>query len=495
MNRTQFVLFAAALLLRPGYSAAGIPALVPVLEYVVRVDDLASRELHVTLRVSGVEGDSLLVHGVPVYMDNPTPAAADSAVRDLSAVTETGSALSVTRVGTSDGHPAWWVVGSPRPIITYTVFADFTQSEQTENYNVLIPYMSRDQAWLYGNTVFCFPQLGRDMRTTATVGSHITVDFELAEGVPLVAVPGAIVLRNVYQLMSLQFGLGDFVTTSASTNGVDFDVIHRAPDDFTGEETARLVEMTKEMIDAEVEYFGGAPFDRFTMLYFRDARIGGLEGSNACQIYVSSDVDITDVDDRKTRMFSMVAVHELFHTWNPIYVTATEDPWIKEGVSSYCDMVIGSRLGYLTEADVAKAWDGYYDLLGKNPTMSEIALTDPRLWTREYDGEEWRTITYDRGAATALMLDVFIREATDNRRSLDHVLAGLFKRYANNSYTHDELMETILATTGVNPHRFFVRYVDGTRPPTREDIEQAHARAVELGVFGNRIATDGAEGP
>src|SRR5512134_849452 len=143
------------------------PPSVPTLDYLVRVDDLESRRLHVTLRTSGMEGDSLLLHGVPVYMDNPTVAAADSAVRDLRATDESGRRLRVAPAVTSDGHPAWWITGGTSAVISYTLAVDFTDSPQTERYGILIPYMQPDQAWLYGNTTFCFPQLAHDVRATA----------------------------------------------------------------------------------------------------------------------------------------------------------------------------------------------------------------------------------------------------------------------------------------------------------------------------------------
>src|SRR5512134_1156271 len=87
------------------------PPSVPTLDYLVRVDDLRSGRLHVTLRSSGMEGDSLLLHGVPVYMDNPTVAATDSAVRDLRATDKSGRPLRIAPAATSDGHPAWWITG------------------------------------------------------------------------------------------------------------------------------------------------------------------------------------------------------------------------------------------------------------------------------------------------------------------------------------------------------------------------------------------------
>jgi predicted metalloprotease with PDZ domain len=237
------------------------------------------------------------------------------------------------------------------------------------------------------------------------------------------------------------------------------------------------------MMDAETRYFGGAPFERLAFLYFRSEGGGSLEGSNACQIRATGGIDVTDFANPKTRRFYAIAVHELFHTWNPVYLTATEDPWIKEGVSCYGDRILAARLNYQTPEDIAAGWNKYYEQFDSNATMRSVALTDPQIWTREYDGEEWRLITYERGMVTALLLDVHIREATNNEKSFDDVMAGLYARYVHRGYNHAQLLETIATVTGVDASAFFAHYVDAPNAPTREEVSAAFDKALQLGVF------------
>lgn len=481
LRAAALVICALALPLAAGCSSA--PPSVPTLDYLVRVDDLRSGRLHVTLRSSGMEGDSLLLHGVPVYMDNPTVAATDSAVRDLRATDMSGRQLRVAPAATSDGHPAWWITGGGNAEISYTLAVDFTDSPQTERYSILIPYMQPGQAWLYGNTTFCFPQLARDVRTTASEQARITIAFDLPAEIPLVALADTTRVRNVYELMSLQFGLGRFFTEGGSANGVAFEVVYRDSTEFSARERALLRERTREMIDAGTRYFGGAPFTRFAMFYYRDDGIGGLEGANACQAYALQGLDLTDQTSALTRAFYSVAVHELFHTWNPVHMTATEDPWIKEGVSCYAHLVLGGRLGYLTREDIAGSWQKYYDQLESNPMIRGVALTDSSLWAREYDGDEWLAVTYERGMVTALLLDVHIREATGNEKSLDDVLAALYARYAHGGYDHAQLVAAVEAVTGADASAFFARYVDSPDAPSREEVTAAFEQAVRLGTF------------
>ena len=129
-----------------------------------------------------------------------------------------------------------------------------------------------------------------------------------------------------------------------------------------------------------------------------------------------------------------------------------------------------------------------YRVLENNPRIGDVALTDPRLWDNEYENEEWRTTTYERGKVVSLLLDVLIRERTDNAKALDDVMRALFQRYAHRAYDHSQWIETVKTATGVDVVSFSAEYVEGTRAPSKEEVESAFAAAKRLGVFA-RSAT------
>lgn len=92
-------------------------------------------------------------------------------------------------------------------------------------------------------------------------------------------------------------------------------------------------------------------------------------------------------------------------------------------------------------------------------------------------------LTYSRGHAVALLLDVLIRDRTGNRHSLDDVMRTLFRDYRHGAFTHDELLKSITSATGVDAGPFFEEYVSGIRAPTFEEVERAFESAKRFGIF------------
>lgn len=453
--------------------------------YSVCLDDYPGNTLDVTLEISGWPADTLLFHGVPIYMDNPTAAADTQVVWGLTATNAAGEKLAI-EAGEPDafGQVAHVIRGCGGDLrIEYELLVHFGMSDQTKRYGVILPNLEAKNTWLNGNYVFCHPRLKDDMPRSIRTPVPITVDFEMPGNAPLVGVADSIELNNIYELMSLQFGIGDFYTETGTAGGVEYTVILDDSLAFTAEEREALHDLTGGSISALGDFFGGVPFDRFGVHFKRRHGLGGLEGRNACQVSVFDTLCVTDTDDLLVRMFSLLTLHEIFHTWNPIFLFALEDPWVKEGFSCYYDGVLSARLGYIADEDVDQGLQRYYVLLEENPLFTEVALNDPQLWHKEYDSEDWRTITYDRGLAVTLLLDVHIRETSDNEHSLDDVMRLLYRDFALGSYTHEELLATIESSTGVDARDFFAKYVESTEVPSEEKVKQTLEKAKQLGVF------------
>ena len=83
--------------------------------------------------------------------------------------------------------------------------------------------MDPQRAWLYGNYVFCHPELADSKIDYIRRPLNIQVRFQTPAGVPLVGLPSAqLELANLYTLMSLQCGFGDFQVTTAAAGAFAF---------------------------------------------------------------------------------------------------------------------------------------------------------------------------------------------------------------------------------------------------------------------------------
>jgi predicted metalloprotease with PDZ domain len=93
------------------------------------------------------------------------------------------------------------------------------------------------------------------------------------------------------------------------------------------------------------------------------------------------------------------------------------------------------------------------------------------VWIHPTDGTDF--IYYDKGAVLGLLLDIAIRDASDNRQSLDDVMRRLYQAtYPHgHGFTNDEFWAVVSRAAGGRSFaEFHHRYVDGSDAPPYDSI-------------------------
>ncbi|MDQ3950391.1 MAG: PDZ domain-containing protein, partial [Gemmatimonadota bacterium] len=194
--------------------------------------------------------------------------------------------------------------------------------------------------------------------------------------------------------------------------------------------------------------------------------------------------------------------HEIFHAWNVKrlrpedlwpYVYDRPQPttllWVSEGITDYYGDLALVRGGVTEPTAFYNATAGKINEVNDVPA---VALEDASLstWVHPVDGT--RYIYYPKGSLAGFMLDIMIRDASDNRRSLDDVLRELYEtEYKRGSgFTNPEWWAAVSrAAGGRSFDGFYERYVDGREPfPWDSILPVAGLRAVRdqqprLGIF------------
>jgi predicted metalloprotease with PDZ domain len=137
---------------------------------------------------------------------------------------------------------------------------------------------------------------------------------------------------------------------------------------------------------------------------------------------------------------------------------------VSEGVTDYYADLAEVRGGVVDE-------HGFYALTGEkiNEVMNTlpVSLEDASLdtWVHPVDGTGY--IYYPKGSLVGLMLDVMIRDASDNKHSLDDVMRGLYQ----SAYKHgkgftgaDWWNAVSAAANGKSFTGFAAKYIDGRDP-------------------------------
>ena len=230
----------------------------------------------------------------------------------------------------------------------------------------------------------------------------------------------------------------------------------------------------------------------------RPSRFGGgsaLEHSN-------SHVGIYNPGFIGTPLLASITAHEIFHAWNvkrlrpadlwPYATTSrSETPWlwVSEGITDYYADLALVRGGVVDSA-------GFLGLTGEKmaqvATQPVTALEDASLstWIGPIDGSAVLS-TIPRARSPGFMLDVLIRDGSDNRRSLDDVMRELYRSAykKGRGFTAADWWPAVSRAAGGRSFTDFnARYIDGRDPfPWTDMLARAGLRQVADTVREPRV--------
>ena len=243
----------------------------------------------------------------------------------------------------------------------------------------------------------------------------------------------------------------------------------------------------QKIVEAHAAFWGGLPYDRYVFINMITEASGGLEHANSTVLMTSrwrTRVRRSYVD------WLSLASHEFFHVWNvkrlrPVELgpfdygaeNYTRTLWVAEGLTSYYGDLLAVRAGVIT-AD---------EYLAELSTMiASVQLTPGRLaqsveeasfdaWIRHYRPDENTpnsTISYyDKGGVIGFLLDLAIRKASGDGRSLDDVMRAAMARFAGaRGFSSDQFRRLVSEIAGADLSAWLDRALDTTAELDYGDI-------------------------
>ncbi|MGA7920844.1 MAG: hypothetical protein WCA38_14360, partial [Candidatus Acidiferrales bacterium] len=312
----------------------------------------------------------------------------------------------------------------------------------------------------------------RRAEDTSVAFDDVPAGWKAAAELPLTPDSNSFSAASYDVLVDAPAELGKFDEFGFDESGAYFKVVV----DGKGWRRDRLENDLHRIANYLTTMMGGPPFKEYTFFIrigsYPEVGGGGMEHANCTAISAPS------VESAAT-----IAAHEFFHAWNvkrirpqtlePVDYTRemyTRALWFAEGVTSTYGAYTLERIGL---------WDKnqfYADLAGQ---ISELDSRSAHSWqsAEESSLDAWlekyeaynqpdRSISYyNKGQILGVLLDLSIREATDNHKSLDDVLRRMNdvyakqKRYYDDSHSVQAVAEEV---AGVKLDDFFRRYVAGT---------------------------------
>ena len=474
--------FRSAMLGAQAAPRATLPTSAPIsdIHYEVTVDSTTARtrDLAVTMRFH-VAGSAPVVLALPAWSPGHYVLLwFASRVLDFGA-TAGGTALPWHKID----FQTWEI----RPNGASTVTVAFRY--QADAHDRAIAYTARDLAFFNGTNVFPYP-VGRGFAWPAAVQIHAPADWRIATGLTAGSAANSFTATNYHDLVDAPFVIGKFDFDSVRTGAVWVRLASFPAGGMRAEWRQRTLGWLSRLVPTEGAVFHDIPFSQYTVLQLADTIVngGGLE-------HHDSQLDGVTMDGTDYPFLPFLYAHEMFHAWNvkrlrpadmvPYrYDDAQPTPWlwVSEGVTDYYGPLALVRSGIIGDSAFASQMAGD---IAQVQSSVPVALGDASLsaWIGAVDGTAG--IYYPKGATAGLLLDILIRDASNNAHSLDDVMRALYDstyRSRWRGFTAADWWGTVSRFAGGRSFADFDRrYVTGREPMPIDSV---------LALAGWRVVRD-----
>ncbi|HEX9128070.1 MAG TPA: PDZ domain-containing protein, partial [Gemmatimonadaceae bacterium] len=326
-------------------------------------------------------------------------------------------------------------------------------------------------AFFNGTNLFLYPA-GRGFNWPARVSVHTEASWRVATGMDPAPGTNNFTAANYHDLTDMPFYVGRFAIDSTQIAGKWIRLAFWPAASLTPARRDRTFAWLQKIVPAQIAVFGEAPFRNYTIFQRSDTLVngGGLE-------HQSSQVDEVTTSGLDAPYLPGLYSHEFFHAWNVKRLRPADmvpyryddaQPttwlWVSEGVTDYYGGVALVRGGV---NDSTRFFDFIAGEITSVAGAPPTAVSDASLgsWINPTDGSSG--LYYPKGGLTGFLLDVMIRDASDNHMSLDNVMRRLYDatyKRGKGFTAADWWSEVSRAAGGKSFTEFARRYVDGREP-------------------------------
>ena len=351
-----------------------------------------------------------------------------------------------------------------------------------------------DFGFFNGTNLLFYPE-GQGFNFPAVVTIKTVDSWHIATGMKPTGVRGAYTASNYHDLVDMPFFVGRVDYDSMQVSGRWTRLATYPAGALTGTAREQFWGQVGKIIPTQVAVFQEMPWDTYTNLLIFDRNYGGgsaLEHGN-------SHLGIYNPQFIGTPLLASITAHEIFHAWNVKRLRPAEmvpydydEPqpttwlWVSEGITDYYADLSLSRGGILDSAQfMAEMATNAVTVAAAPPTALEDASLS--TWVHPIDGTGY--LYYPKGSLAGFLLDILIRDGSDNARSLDDVMRQLYQTTYKKGLGFggtDWWTAVSKAAGGRSFADFNARYIDGREPFPFEQI---------LPLAGMRVAADTVRDP
>ena len=264
----------------------------------------------------------------------------------------------------------------------------------------------------------------------------------------------------------------------------------------------------------QIQMMGEFPADEYHFLYqFLPYRAyHGVEHFNSTVIALGPSEGIVE-NSTTYADFLGVSSHELFHTWNIIRIRPKEmcpydytqenyfpTGFIAEGVTTYYGDLFLVRSGVITKEEyfleLNKLFKRHFENFGRfNHSLVESSFD---LWLDGYSaGIPHRKVSiYVKGALVSLILDLTLRDCTEQEHSLDTFMRYLWDYFGKQEcgYHLADVQKLVDDLSGGQIDNYFDRFIYGKEPMEITLNQLLYKVGCQLDIAENALHSEGTFG-
>jgi predicted metalloprotease with PDZ domain len=306
------------------------------------------------------------------------------------------------------------------------------------------------------------------------VSLKIPAGWQIVTGLTATSDPNNFFAPSTGVLIDDPVLIGKIKTWSFTVDGVPHRVVYWPLPNATPFDTLSLVSNIRAVVEQASALFGRLPYREYSFM-IQDGASGGLEHNNTVTVGAPS----AQLANNLSGYLSEIT-HEYFHTWNLLHIHPVEYAdvdyktpqlskglWFSEGLTIfYADLLLrragihvfdSTRIAHLETLIRRYLGSPVYQKF----TAEQISLAAyaPAGMLGDYSGS-----THLQGEVLGAMLDIFLRDASNGKYSMDDVMRKMMERYSGEKgFTSKDIEQTIHDVCGCNVHAFFQDYVFGKK--------------------------------
>ena len=435
----------------------------PVIHYVVRVDsaDLSGFEVEMRVR-NAADTFRVAMAAHPEYDDRFW-----RYVEGVRAESPRGNA-SIARVDSS-----LWRVSAPggETVLRYRVRLPAPESGARGSWR---PFLAATGTLTGGPHTFMY------IESAPLAPAHVTIDvpdgWHVATGLVPTSDPHTFFAPSAEVLVDSPILAGRLRSWHYAVDGTPHRVVYWPRPDATPFDTTAFVSSLERLTREAVALFRRAPYREFTFLV-QDGAFGGLEHANSVTLGAASE-ELA----RSQAALIGEAAHEYLHAWNLVRIRPAERGpisryqtgqsrglWWSEGLTMYYADVLARRAGVPTVDSTRVAH--LERLMARylfNPGNSRISAE--RAGLAEYGAAPGALGDFDpsvhaQGELLGTILDLVVREATRDRRSVDDVMRLMLQRHSGpTGFVGRDIERAFTDVCACSVREIFDRFVRGAGP-------------------------------